>query len=161
MRIGFVLGLLWELPQTSLGALLFGAEKLLSSVKDAELSGERVFVESTRSAVSLGHFVFWARGDNRWFVLDEHTRAHEYGHTFQSRLLGPLYLPLVGVPSLARVAYAIGYREITGRRWGGYFDGYPERWADRLGGVPRETLTRSTVSATASADVDRALSSQG
>jgi hypothetical protein len=70
-------------------------------------------------------------------VLDERTRAHEHGHTFQSRLFGPLYLPLVGVPSVSRVLYAIAYRELTGRRWQGYFDGYPEDWADELGGVDR------------------------
>jgi len=98
---------------------------------------ERVFVHSKRSAVSLGLFVFWTTGENRYFVLDDSTRDHEWGHTFQSRLLGPLYLPLVGVPSSLRVVYALAYREITGRRWGGYFAGYPEAWADRLGGVRR------------------------
>jgi hypothetical protein len=127
----------WELPQNALGAALFAVEKALGSVKNAELDAGRLFIESKRTAVSLGFFVFWARGENRWFLLDEHTRAHEWGHTFQSRLLGPLYLPLVGVPSTMRVLYAIAHREITGRRWTGYFDGYPERWADRLGGVPR------------------------
>jgi hypothetical protein len=141
--VSTALGVLWELPQSALGALLLGAEALFSSAKRVEVENGRVFVESTRSAVSLGHFVFWARGENRWFVLDANTRAHEYGHTFQSRLLGPLYLPLIGVPSLARVVYAIGYREITGRRWRGYFDGYPERWADRLGGVRREGSAES------------------
>lgn len=58
-------------------------------------------------------------------------------HSVQSRRLGPLYLPLVGVPSVARVAYAIGYRTVTGRRWGGYYEGWPERQADELGGVNR------------------------
>ena len=33
---------------------------------------------------------------------------HEYGHAVQSRRLGPAYLPLVGVPSVMRVAYAMG-----------------------------------------------------
>jgi hypothetical protein len=50
-------------------------------------------------------------------------------------MLGPLYLPLVGVPSSCRVAYAIAYRALTGRRWDGYFRGYPEDWADRLANV--------------------------
>jgi hypothetical protein len=128
----------WELPQNLLGAALLGIERLTGSALGIEHEHGRIFVESTRSAVSLGLFVFWRQGENRWFVLDEHTRAHEYGHTFQSRWLGPLYLPLVGVPSVARVGYAILHRELTGRRWTGYFDGYPENWADRLGGVPVE-----------------------
>src|SRR6185369_10455986 len=86
---------------------------------------------------SLGYFVFYSRGEGRYFVLDERIRDHEWGHSFQSRLLGPLYLPLVGVPSIARVLYAVVFREVTGRRWEGYFDAYPEDWADRLGGVVR------------------------
>jgi hypothetical protein len=62
---------------------------------------------------------------------------HELGHRVQSRWLGPLYLPLVGLPSVARAVYAVTYREVTGKRWRGYFDAYPERWADELGGISR------------------------
>lgn len=56
----------------------------------------------------------------------------------QSRMLGWLYLPVVGLPSISRAAYALLYREVTGRQWTGYYDGYPENWADRLGGVQRD-----------------------
>ncbi len=135
MRIALAI---WELPQNLIGASLFGVELLLGRVVAIERQNGRCLIESKQSAVSLGWFVFWARGENRWFVFDDSTRAHEFGHTFQSRLLGPLYLPLVGAPSAVRVAYAILHRELRGRRWGGYFDGYPERWADRLGGVERD-----------------------
>jgi len=110
---------------------------MLGTVEGIEIDRERLFVRSRMSAVSLGHFVFWSRGENRWVILDEHTRDHEWGHSFQSRMLGPLYLPLVGLPSVTRVLYAVLHREVTGRRWDGYFDGYPESWADRLGGVDR------------------------
>jgi hypothetical protein len=89
-------------------------------------------------------FVFWSsETTTRWFHLDSAVRDHEYGHTFQSRWLGPLYLPVVGVPSVLRNVYAVAYREITGERWRGYFDGFPERWADELGGVDRERLKQS------------------
>lgn len=134
--LGRALSFLWELPQNLLGLGLFGVERAVGTVRSVEWENGRLFIESKGSAVSLGTFVFWARGETRWFVLDEWTRAHEYGHTFQSRWLGPLYLPLVGVPSVLRVVYGIAHRELTGSRWTGYFDGYPERWADRLGGVP-------------------------
>ena len=127
----------WELPQNVLGLALYGAERAFGTLQSVEHEHGRVFVRSRLSAVSLGHFVFWTTGENRWFLHDRHTRAHEYGHTFQSRILGPLYLPLVGVPSVLRVLYAIAHRELTGERWLGYFDGYPERWADELGGVDR------------------------
>lgn len=129
-----------------MGAALYAAERVFGSVESANRANGRLFIKSRISAVSLGYFVFWTEGTTRYFVHDESTRLHEYGHTFQSRLLGPLYLPCVGVPSVLRVVYALLYREITGRRWGGYFDGYPERWADRLGGVTRSY--RDTLAAT-------------
>jgi hypothetical protein len=127
----------WEAPQNLLGVALYAIERAVGFVETADRADGRLFIKSRVSAVSLGYFVFWTEGTSRYFVHDESTRLHEYGHTFQSRLLGPLYLPLVGVPSVLRVLYALLYRETTGRRWGGYFDGYPERWADELGGVTR------------------------
>jgi len=137
MRLGSILLALWEIPQNMLGLVLLGAERALGTAEAVEADRDRLFVRSRVSAVSLGYFVFHSRGESRYFVLDEHTRDHEWGHSFQSRMLGPLYLPLIGVPSAARVVYAIAFREVTGRRWEGYFDAYPEDWADRLGGVAR------------------------
>jgi hypothetical protein len=128
---------LWELPQNLLGLALWALEHAVDGAHPREFDKERIFLRSKRNAVSLGLFVFWAEGTNRYAVLDHHTRAHEYGHTFQSRWFGPLYLPLIGVPSVMRVLYSILYREVTGKRWTHYFDGYPENWADRLGGVVR------------------------
>ena len=93
------------------------------------------------SIIILGVFVFYHDGHGtRWSFPGPSLREHEYGHTFQSRWFGPLYLLLVGVPSLGRGIYRVLYRELTGRRWRGYFDGWPEAQADRLGGVDREKV---------------------
>jgi hypothetical protein len=137
------LRLAWELPQSVLGASLFCIELAAGTLQRVEVEDGRLVIESRAVAVSLGLFVFWSREDNRWFVLDEATRRHELGHAAQSRMLGPLYLPLVGVPSSLRALYAVAYREATGRRWPHYFDGYPEDWADRLGGVRRAPSSSS------------------
>jgi hypothetical protein len=131
-RVGFAL---WELPQNVLGAALLAAAYLTRRVTAVEYESDRVFIESRGLGVSLGAFVFWFGDGNRYFQRDAIMRRHEYGHTFQSRYLGPLYLLLVGVPSVSRVIYGVVYREVTGRRWTGYYDGYPENWADRLGGI--------------------------
>jgi hypothetical protein len=133
---------LWELPQNILGLLVLGLERGAGTVKEIRIEHDRMVIQSTRNAVSLGYFVFWSEGVNRYFILDDLTREHEIGHSFQSRLLGPLYLPLVGVPSVLHVLYAMAYREVTGRRWTGYFDTYPESWADRLGGVAERRAER-------------------
>lgn len=135
---------LWELPQNLLGAATLAVARVTGQVRATERTKGRLFVEVSGFAISLGWFVFWSgETTTRWFHIDGAVRDHEYGHTFQSRWLGPLYLPVVGVPSVLRNVYAVAYREITGERWRGYFDGFPERWADQLGGVDRERLKQS------------------
>lgn len=126
---------LWELPQDVLGLLVLGGARALGDVVALERDKGRLFVESRSLGVSLGYFVFWSRGRNRYFQADSLMKRHEYGHSFQSRWLGPLYLPLVGVPSVSRVFYGMAYREVKGTRWLNYYGGYPESWADRLGGI--------------------------
>ena len=64
--------------------------------------------------------------------FDGKTEKHEWGHTRQSLLLGPLYLPLVGLPSLLWATWWTPLRSTS------YFRFFTERWADRLGGVRRE-----------------------
>lgn len=132
------LSLLWEAPQTALGVAILGVEAARKRIRNIEVEGGRMVVESCGTGISLGHIVFWSRESSRWHELDDRNRAHELGHTKQSRLFGPLYLPIIGIPSISRVIYALAYREITGREWTRYYDGYPEKWADRLGGVPRD-----------------------
>lgn len=119
--------MLWELPQNVLGALTFVSERARGRVVHVEREDGRFVVETEGTAISLGHVVFWSRRSSRWHDLD----------AVQSKMLGPLYLPIVGVPSTARAIYAFAYREVTGRKWTRYYDGFPERWADRLGGVDR------------------------
>ncbi len=134
--------LAWELPQTSLGVAVLAAELARGRVRsieitDAPRAGTRVVCETDGAAISLGHVVFWCRQSNRWHTLDERNRGHELGHAVQSRMLGPLYLPIVGVPSSARAIYAFFYRELRGHEWPRYYEGFPEKWADQLGGVSR------------------------
>jgi hypothetical protein len=127
----------WEQPQTAMGLAMLVFGRALGLVERIERRDGRALIRTRGGAVSLGHFVFYNERENRWFYEGSGVLEHEYGHSFQSRWLGPLYLPLVGIPSVARVLYAVAYREITGRRWRGYFEGWPERQADRLGGVQR------------------------
>jgi hypothetical protein len=128
---------IWELPQNLLGigALLY--DRAIGYIVEIKFERERLMIETKRRAISLGLFVFWTRQSNHWIELDERNKKHEWGHSVQSRMLGPLYLLVVGIPSTMRVIYLLAYRKIKGRRWTGYFDGFPENWADRLGGVDR------------------------
>ena len=57
---------------------------------------------------------------------------HEYGHTIQSLILGPMYLLLVGLPSLLwnRLPYFERHRKKSGRS---YYSAVFERTANSLG----------------------------
>ena len=81
--------------------------------------------------MGLGMFIFISESA----MADEHrefTLMHEYGHTVQSIILGPLFLPVIGLPSLlwAGLPVFLRYRE---RRGVSYYSFYPERWANFLG----------------------------
>lgn len=58
--------------------------------------------------------------------------VHEYGHTIQSLIFGPLYLFAVGIPSIVWSFLPVfaKRREDAGIS---YFSVYPERWANKLG----------------------------
>ena len=56
--------------------------------------------------------------------------AHEVGHVKQSRYLGPLYLFVIGIPSLI---WASIHRSVAPKK--SYYWFYTEKWANKLGGV--------------------------
>lgn len=126
----------WELPQNLLGLANLALQRALGNVVAVRRERGCWMIElAGEGGVSLGRFVFFGTRDSRFVPLGPENIDHEYGHSVQSRWLGPLYLPLVGVPSVGRVLYAVAHRARTGRRWAHYYDGWPESSADRLGRV--------------------------
>lgn len=127
----FIEFLLWlhQLPQTALGHLLTlyyrGTNKLYHSGRC-----DVVVRRSTQMSggISLGQFVIIGQ------FAENKTVHHELGHCIQSQILGWLYLPVIGLPS---IVWAMFYTiPAINRRWS-YYDFYTERYADRLGGVVR------------------------
>jgi hypothetical protein len=59
---------------------------------------------------------------------------HEYGHAIQSRILGPLYLIIIGIPS---IIWAALYGSIIPRYKNNYYRFYTEKWADKLMNIKR------------------------
>lgn len=78
--------------------------------------------------LSLGQFIFMA--DNRPQGWTVNTRIHEYGHTVQCLLLGPLYWIVVALPSAVWCNCFEGYRR---RNNVSYYKLYCESWANRWG----------------------------
>lgn len=56
--------------------------------------------------------------------------VHEYGHTIQSAILGPLYLIIIGIPSTIWGFAFERKRKIEQIPYGLFFT---ERWANQLG----------------------------
>ena len=69
-------------------------------------------------------------------ILNSDVVKHEaLGHGTQSRYLGPLYLPIVGLQS---IIWACIYGTVIPYTRNGYYKFWTEKWADKLGGVNRE-----------------------
>ena len=118
----------WQLPQNLLGlvvGLFLKGKRRLSGLPGIPPSIRFVGAQNMWGGISLGNFVYL-----RPPVYEKMVR-HEYGHCLQSRLLGPFYLLVIGLPSLLWALWWHPGRPV------GYYTFYTERWADRLGGVER------------------------
>jgi hypothetical protein len=134
---------IWQLPQHLLALLFFGVLRLLPGEGPARpvryLDAWVTFMPG-RAGVALGQYIFVSRHAHSGYLHgNDRLLRHEYGHTRQSLLLGWLYLPVVGVPSITQAAYCrvasrLGNHKPAAR----YYERFPEAWADRLAGVVRK-----------------------
>lgn len=118
---------IWQMPQNLLGwgmTFLLGNDLLCRFTDD----GMRYYLQNRfQGGVTLGEYIF-VRTD------EERRVRHETGHVHQSRLLGPFYLIVVGIPSLIHAALnnRLGCCRRSKR---GYSHFYTERWADKIAGL--------------------------
>ena len=118
---------LWQLPQNVVGLLLLAWFRPEFHI---DFRTVRIYYATEmRGGVSLGHYVL-LRDTYREGGGDG--ELHEYGHSIQSRYLGPLYLLVVGIPSILWAVWWNSDRGVS------YYSFYTERWADKLGGVIRD-----------------------
>ena len=124
----------WGFPQTAAGAAVraFLVFRNAASRNSAPLPSGRcghavVTGWNLRSAMSLGMFLFVPADDP---FLPNALWVHEFGHSVQSCLLGPLFLPFVGLPSLVWASF---FRRFRRNRRFSYYRFPTERWANRLG----------------------------
>lgn len=116
---------IWQAPQNVFG-LLF---RLFCRGKITRLTGvDFVVCERFNGGISLGRTIIVKAP----YSAIPDTWKHEYGHTRQSLYLGPLYLLIVGLPSLLWAWY---WNPSRGRSYHSFFT---EKWADKLGGVERK-----------------------
>ena len=117
---------IWQLPQHIVALIYFGY--LVMMCKDLGIDSRYkqaiVIPCIMRGAVTLGCYVFV--GLNSEY---RKTVKHELGHTIQSKILGPLYLIVIGIPS---ITYCGLRRIFPSLRKKNYYNFYTERWANNL-----------------------------
>lgn len=118
---------LWQMPQQIVGFwMMFAYLRKGRTNKMIPFETSVVFrVSGFKGGLSLGKYIFVN-------ILNYDLIRHEYGHSRQSKILGWLYLPVIGLPSLI---WFHCYKKTWKKS---YYWFYTERWADYLGGIKRK-----------------------
>ena len=127
----------WGGIQTLLGSFIF---LLHRNDRHFSYHGAIVTQWKANSSVSIGMFVFVTdepyfceklKGSYSMEELSRRLLVHEYGHSVQSLILGPLYLIAMGIPS---TLWGFLPSCAKKRQQGvSYFSFFTERWANTLG----------------------------
>ena len=118
---------LWQFPQNILALCIEG---ILCQVayREGKADGNTIIVNITLpSAMSLGDYLFVNP------MSSQKSIQHECGHSKQSDILGPLYLIVIGIPSLLHNIIHYLCSKI-GIKWN-YYSFYTESWANKLVGI--------------------------
>ena len=136
----------WALPVNLEGLLLF-----LYFVGIKKCKWQRfghafiVYVPWNQGGLSVGLFIFMKETGGR--VWTYNTRIHEYGHTWQCLFLGPLYWPVIAVPSSIWCNLPL-FKKLRAKYGISYYSLYCEKWANAWGqkysGL-QQTLVKKTV----------------
>lgn len=121
-----ILKYFWQLPQLIAAFIYYWYLKRKDEILDTcTCQGTIVFIKrKSCGSVTLGPYIFLSP------KATDTTVRHEWGHTRQSLILGPLYLIVIGIPS---IIWAAAHRTIAPNT--DYFDFFTEKWANKLGGV--------------------------
>ena len=128
----------WGCIQSLLGLLNF-----LLHIKDRHYfyHGAVITEWNDKSSVSLGMFVFVTMEPyfynklKKEYTIEELSHrllVHEYGHTIQSLILGPLYLIVMGIPSTLW-GFLPSLNKKRKKEGISYFSFFTEKWANHLG----------------------------
>lgn len=118
----FILLFIWQLPQNIVALVMLpflGKLKFISYKKFCfAFEGERM-----SGGISLGNFAYVGSYSNRITIV----KHEQEGHTFDSKLFGPLYLFIIGIPSICWAWF--------GDKNKCYYNFYTERWANKHAGL--------------------------
>lgn len=118
----------WGFPQTLFGCLLYLLHR--DSPHEA-YHGCVVTYWKHNMSLGVGMFLFLSKYH---YDLEPRMLVHEFGHSIQSAILGPLFLPVMGIPSIlwGLLPWTVRMREEKGIS---YYAFYPESTANYLGAL--------------------------
>ena len=90
-----ILRWIWEMPQCLIGFVL---TKFYDVKYTESLNGISCYTGNFPGGISLGVYIIASKYS--WERNAGYIKSHEYGHTRQSLYLGPLYLFVIGIPSI-------------------------------------------------------------
>lgn len=120
----------WGLPVNLVGGIAFFiCTKILKRPYQRFGYSWIVYLPWNAGGLSMGTFIF-VKANAKSKTWTYNTRIHEYGHTWQCLLLGPLYYLVVALPSVIWCNVLAGYRK---RNNISYYKLYCESWANAWG----------------------------
>lgn len=129
-----IVAYIWQLPQNIVGLILrlFFTQTNGLVYKDKTIRiCDNFGNKHAICGISLGNTLIlnkYPYNTRTWNCV-----KHEWGHSRQSLYLGPLYLFIIGIPS---IIWAACYRYDSSNP-NGYYEFFTEKWADKLGNVKR------------------------
>lgn len=125
MSIRNILYWIWQLPQNLLGVLWRNIKKdsIITDISnnDIESVGAKAYLIKAGGAITLGKYVFISQTYRDQSI----TIKHGCGHVKQSKMLGPLYLIVIGIPSILH-AWLNDYMGCNEKHEEGYYHFYTE-----------------------------------
>ena len=127
--IYYLLNCSWGIIQNTLAFIIFLFLILTKKRNIYFYNGAIVCEIESNYSCGLGIFIFLGTKNihNKQYLL-----IHEYGHTIQSLILGPLFIPIIAIPSIIWALTPLLKRYRNRKRFS-YYRFYPEAWANHLG----------------------------
>ena len=128
----FFINYIWQLPQNLLGMLYKDciSDDIITRV-NCDATDYECYLTRNGGGVTLGRYIFV----NQNYKDLSNVILHERGHVKQSRILGPLYLIIIGIPS---ISWAGLRRLIPTLKKINYYWFYTESIANKLMGLNKE-----------------------
>lgn len=120
----FSLLFIWQLPQNIVALIMmpFIGKLKLIKYQDYCFAFE---ADKMQGSISLGSFIFLCNSHAK----EDTTIAHEFGHVWWSHAFGPLYVFIIGIPSI----FWAGFR--NREKHPCYYSFYTEKWANDKAGL--------------------------